>query len=832
MEDEALLLAGADALRGDASAPCRLKRALAHAMIRGSPDIDPSLLQRTPSGGLRMSLTRAGIALTRFLKSPEAAGLQKPAMKALLQSDPCFSLVAAPGDPATLFVVLHLSRLRAAGGGGGSGGAAVRGGRGGAGGGGGASTSGGGGGGGGSDAHPPETPEQMQLVAAADALWPRFGGHDSLVLNEITRQMVCAAPDLLPQRHLSRVGNRVTANLSQPGIALSKFFKRRPELGAWAAGGGKLRPLLEGAACYAVHADPGDQFNMRCTLDLDSLRLAAAAGAGADAPRAPPRAAAPPAAGCDPEWPHANNVDVGTAGLCRPVRWRAQLRGGVRHVSTQLSACRRCGFRGHVAGGCAVPRCGRCGRHGHGEAECGGECRRCGIAGGGAAGSERAQRNTHAVEECPFNQCHACGRVGHYTSECPGAPAAAAAPAPAPAPRAAAAPVGHAAPPAGPPSAAQISAQIEAIMDLLFEHAADLAIDLVGDMGVATLTAALSAGGGAFRAICAAAESGDAAAAKQLVDALAAAGRGRGGATPSAPAPRRAPPPPPEPLELASLCDAVWPPAAGPHALLKGAAAKELLGRRGGAGGWDGRYCWLPLGDAGPRLLAFWRDGQRLYAAPPGGAPPFSSLAAMLAGDPYLSCRARGGGSGGGAAGPSSGGGGGELCVVLDAERLSRWGASAPLPSFAGLLSLIDTAFDPQVAAAAAPAAPAAPPAAGGGKPDADTLAWGCAKLLAAAGNPGASPWEVGAAARVAVNDAAYAMLGSKLGEELRLLWAALPWVEATGAPYPAALQPAALLHGRRYITAQRDPVTLAVRYGLDLYGLVGCPRPAAGDDG
>jgi hypothetical protein len=71
-------------------------------------------------------------------------------------------------------------------------------------------------------------------------------------------------------------------------------------------------------------------------------------------------------------------------------------------------------------------------------------------------------------------------------------------------------------------------------------------------------------------------------------------------------------------------------------------------------------------------------------------------------------------------------------------------GASARLPSYAGLLSLLDTAL-----------------------PDPDGPGLACnwlAKLLAAAGNPGVSTWR-NAAARASPNDAAYSMPAEECGE-------------------------------------------------------------------
>lgn len=136
-------------------------------------------------------------------------------------------------------------------------------------------------------------------------------------------------------------------------------------------------------------------------------------------------------------------------------------------------------------------------------------------------------------------------------------------------------------------------------------------------------------------------------------------------------------------------------------------------------------------------------------------------------------------------------------------------GAGVPLPSFVGLLRAIDLTFDWEAAAAAAPAGAGAarpgaaaagthvhgvsgggggqggggfaaaapqlpPPAAIGGAtaprlPGVDPATsmllvnW-AAKLLAAAGNPGAAPWGPGGAARVEASPAAYSLPTCVLG--------------------------------------------------------------------
>jgi hypothetical protein len=153
--------------------------------------------------------------------------------------------------------------------------------------------------------------------------------------------------------------------------------------------------------------------------------------------------------------------------------------------------------------------------------------------------------------------------------------------------------------------------QVEALMDRLFKSVPDAAASLLGDAGVGRLSAALAApGGGAFGALCELAAAGDGAAVLAAVDRFRAAAAAvapvaappRAPAAASAAAPAAESPAAPPPLELLPLCDAVWPPAAGAHCLLKGCLARLLLRQAGGptpGSGCDGRRCWMPVAAAG-----------------------------------------------------------------------------------------------------------------------------------------------------------------------------------------------------------------------------------------
>ncbi|GBF89599.1 hypothetical protein Rsub_02317 [Raphidocelis subcapitata] len=689
-----------------------------------------------------------------------------------------------------------------------------------------------------------------ELLGACDRVWPRAPHAPEAVLkNELARQMLVGGQHIDVQ-YLQRNEDEVCVSLSRAGLVVSHFKRQNPTAAAWSDQQVKLKDLLRGDPCFRLEPDPDDRNLVRLVLDLQTLRDLGAGGDGAAngggggggssggapsaADGAPRRRAAPPAT----RYPFPNNVDVAATGLIRPASWRKALASGLCPPFVPSKVCARCGFRGHVASNCSLPLCGRCHCVGHDSACCGRECARCGIGGGGG---ELEERNRHRAGECPFAECERCGHVGHSRQDlCRGGPYAsqrplALPPQPPPQPQqqqqqqpvaAAAAAAGAAVPAPAAPTTVEVALQLEAIVDRMFEKMPEAALELVGDAGSRLLTAALTSGGrSAFEAIMAAVDRGSGAVALSTVRAAAAgaAALARPAATAPAPAPQqqapaRAPQQQPQQqgpslapdvaAELEPLCDAVWPPDAAPHPLLKGELAKLLLRQAqgpGGGGGVEGSMCWLPLAVAGPRLLAFWRSEQQLFPAGPDAPPPFSSVAAMLSGDPYLSCRTRTGI--------------GEAYVVLDAAKLARWGAVAPLPSYADLLRRIDDAWDPTGGDGGASEAAA----------EAVTLVNWLAKLLAAAGNPGAATWGPSAAARASANDWGYCLEASSVEEHLRSMWAANP--ATSPRPYPAQHTVRSLLQGRPFFRPHFDPrsrSTINVR--MDVYALTGCRRPLPGD--
>ncbi|GBF89600.1 hypothetical protein Rsub_02318 [Raphidocelis subcapitata] len=680
-----------------------------------------------------------------------------------------------------------------------------------------------------------------ELLQACDRAWPRGGDPVAAALNDLARNLLVGGEHVDPKL-VFRSKNARGITLGRTGMVLHSFRQSASRAVRAALSKLKIWELLEAdpAGCFRVEGDYSD-FSSRVILDLAALRRAAAGAR--DAPRAGGEGVGGGRGAADCPLPCV--VAVAASGMLRPSKWLTQLEStaeggsGLPAAGALCRVCTRCGFRGHAAAGCSLSYCDRCRLFGHGASECATACARCGISGGEARRNpERAARNQHGARQCPFSACGNCRTVGHRTEECAFAPAASAGgaggaggaqsgPSTPQASRAPPPPRGSgggssgdgADPDGAPRTADQISHQVEALVDLMLDHCAETAVELVGSAGARLLTTALGNGGrAAYEAVEALVRAGDGAAALDAIRAAAAAAAPRpsgslpGGAAPNArpaAAASAAPLSAEAAAQLVELCDAVWPPDAAPHPLLKGELAKLLLQRAGGgaqeAGGVEGGWCWMPIAVAGPRLLAFWRSEQQLFPAGPDAPPPFSSVAAMLSGDPYVSCRTRTGS--------------GEACVVLDAAKLSRWGASAPLPSFSELLCRIDDAWDPTGGDAGASEAAS----------EAATLVNWLAKALAAAGNPGAAAWGPSAAARASANDWGYCLAGPTCGTLLRQMWRANP--ATWGRPFPSHHSLASLLALEPLFRSHQCPRNRSVRrWRLDLYALVGCRRPAPGD--